>query len=43
VREFMAGQTPTLADNPDLDYSQAVSVGGVLPARTDWRTLTASA
>ncbi len=39
VREFMAGQTPRLADSPELDYSRAVSVGGVLPAGTDWRAL----
>jgi phthalate 4,5-dioxygenase len=39
AREFMAGQTPTLADSPELDYAQAVSVGGVLPAGGDWRTL----
>ncbi|WP_233870337.1 Rieske 2Fe-2S domain-containing protein [Paraburkholderia adhaesiva] len=40
AREFMAGKTPTLADNPELDYSRAVSIGGVLPTGTDWRVLT---
>ncbi len=40
VREFMAGKTPTLADSPELDYSKAVSVGGVLQPGADWRTLT---
>lgn len=40
VREFLAGKTPTLADNPELDYRRIRSVGGVLPAGSDWRTLT---
>ncbi|TDN57939.1 aromatic ring-hydroxylating dioxygenase subunit alpha [Paraburkholderia sp. BL10I2N1] len=40
AREFVAGKTPTLADSPELDYSKAVSVGGVLQAGADWRTLT---
>lgn len=40
VREFMQGKTPTLADNPDLDYRRIRSVGGVLPAGSDWRVLT---
>lgn len=40
VREHIAGQTPVLADNPDLDYRRIRSVGGVLPAGTDWRVLT---
>ena len=40
VREFMAGQTPKLADNPELDYAGVRSVGGVVPAGTDWRVLT---
>jgi phthalate 4,5-dioxygenase oxygenase subunit len=39
VREFQAGRTPTLADSPDLDYRAIHSVGGVIPAGTDWRTL----
>ena len=39
VREFQAGQTPTLADSPELDYRAIRSVGGVIPAGTDWRTL----
>jgi hypothetical protein len=43
VKEFIAGQTPRLADNPELDYSKAVSIGGVLPAGTDWRTLAETA
>ncbi|HEU0201319.1 MAG TPA: Rieske 2Fe-2S domain-containing protein [Burkholderiaceae bacterium] len=43
AREFMAGKTPTLADNEQLDYSRAISVGGVLPAGRDWRELTRSA
>jgi phenylpropionate dioxygenase-like ring-hydroxylating dioxygenase large terminal subunit len=40
VREHMAGKVPFLAGNEQLDYAKAVSVGGVLPAGTDWRTLT---
>jgi hypothetical protein len=43
AREFMAGKTPTLADNPELDYSRAISVGGVLPTGADWRVLTETA
>jgi phthalate 4,5-dioxygenase oxygenase subunit len=43
VREFLAGQTPRLADNADLDYARVLSVGGVLPAGTDWRVLTEAA
>ncbi len=39
VREFQAGRTPTLADSPELDYRAIHSVGGVIPAGTDWRTL----
>jgi phthalate 4,5-dioxygenase oxygenase subunit len=39
VREFMAGKPPTLATNPELDYRQARSVGGVLPGGSDWRVL----
>jgi hypothetical protein len=42
VREFTAGKTPTLADNAELDYSRIVSVGGLLPAGEDWRSLTAA-
>jgi phthalate 4,5-dioxygenase len=40
VREFVAGKTPALADNPELDYRRIHSVGGVIPAGSDWRTLT---
>jgi len=43
VREFLAGKVPTLADNPDLDYRNIRSVGGVLAAGTDWRVLTEQA
>jgi len=43
VREFQAGKTPTLADNPELDYRSIRSVGGVLKAGTDWRVLTQEA
>jgi len=43
AREFQAGKTPALADSPELDYTQAVSIGGVLPAGTDWRVLTQTA
>ncbi|MFZ2388914.1 MAG: aromatic ring-hydroxylating dioxygenase subunit alpha, partial [Polaromonas sp.] len=39
AREFMAGKTPTLADNPDLDYAKVKSVGGVLPTGSDWHSL----
>ena len=31
-----------LAASPELDYSQAVSVGGVIAAGSDWRTLVAA-
>jgi phthalate 4,5-dioxygenase oxygenase subunit len=43
VREFQAGQTPRLADNPELDYRRIHSVGGVLPANADWRSLVEAA
>lgn len=43
AREFIAGKTPTLADNPELDYRSIRSVGGVLNAGTDWRVLTEAA
>ena len=39
AKEFMAGQAPTLAHHPQLNYPAIRSVGGVLPAGTDWRTL----
>jgi phthalate 4,5-dioxygenase oxygenase subunit len=40
VREHLSGKTPMLADNPELDYSKAISIGGVIPAGSDWRELT---
>jgi len=43
VREFMDGKTPTLADNPQLDYRKARSVGGLLPNGSDWRVLAETA
>jgi phenylpropionate dioxygenase-like ring-hydroxylating dioxygenase large terminal subunit len=43
AREYMAGKTPTLADNPELDYSRAISIGGVLASGSDWRSLTETA
>ncbi len=43
VREFMAGQVPKLAENPELDYRGIHSVGGVLPAGADWRALVQTA
>ena len=43
VREFQAGQVPTLADNPQLDYRRIHSVGGVIPAGSDWRALCETA
>jgi phenylpropionate dioxygenase-like ring-hydroxylating dioxygenase large terminal subunit len=43
AREHSAGKVPATADNEQLDYSKAVSVGGVLAAGTDWRVLTESA
>jgi len=39
----MDGKTPTLADNPELDYRRIRSVGGVLPAGGDWRALAEAA
>lgn len=39
VREFQAGKTPSYADGPDLDYRTIRSVGGVIKAGTDWRSL----
>ena len=43
VREFQAGQVPTLADSPQLDYRSIRSVGGVIPAGSDWRALCEAA
>ena len=43
VKEYVTGKTPTLADSEALDYAQAVSVGGVLPAGGDWRALVQQA
>ncbi|OOG53104.1 Rieske 2Fe-2S domain-containing protein [Polaromonas sp. C04] len=43
AREFMAGKTPTLADSQELDYTKVKSVGGVLPAGSDWRSLADAA
>jgi phthalate 4,5-dioxygenase oxygenase subunit len=43
AREFMAGQVPAASNGPELDYRQARSVGGVLPAGADWRSLTEAA
>ena len=40
MREHQAGKVPYLADNDALDYSKVQSVGGVLPAGSDWRVLT---
>ncbi|MGE4337430.1 MAG: aromatic ring-hydroxylating dioxygenase subunit alpha, partial [Pigmentiphaga sp.] len=39
VREFQAGQTPYLANNPELDYRSANSVGGLLQPGENWRSL----
>ncbi len=43
VREFLAGRTPTLADSPALDYRAIRSVGGVIAADADWRSLVEAA
>jgi phthalate 4,5-dioxygenase oxygenase subunit len=43
VREFQAGQVPTLSDSPELDYRRIRSVGGVIPAGSDWRALCETA
>lgn len=37
--EFMEGNTPTLADHPELDYRRVRSVGGVIAAGADWRSI----
>jgi hypothetical protein len=39
AKEFKDGKTPTLAHHPELNYPAIQSVGGVLHAGTDWRTL----
>jgi phthalate 4,5-dioxygenase len=39
AREHMEGKTPTQAGHPELDYRAIRSVGGVVPAGTDWRAL----
>ena len=43
ISRTKAGKTPTLAAHPELEYSKAVSVGGVLPAGSDWRVLAETA
>jgi phthalate 4,5-dioxygenase len=43
VKEFIAGKTPTMADSAQLDYAQVRSVGGVIPAGSDWRDLVKAA
>ncbi len=39
AREFVEGKAPTQAHHPELDYRSIHSVGGVMAAGTDWRTL----
>ena len=39
VGEFLEGRTPQLADNPQLDYSKAISIGGVIDEPDAWRSL----
>ena len=43
AREFMAGKAPVAASSPELDYRAARSIGGVLPAGSDWRELAKAA
>lgn len=39
VKEFMAGKEPRLARNPDLQYKNIVSFGGVFPQGKNWQSL----
>ncbi len=39
VREFMAGQPPTLARNPQLKYADIVSFGGLFAGDRTWHAL----
>ncbi len=39
AREHQEGKPPTLAYHPKLDYRAIRSVGGVIPAGSDWRAL----
>ena len=39
AREFMAGQPPTMAHHPELDYRRIRSIGGVVANANDWRQL----
>ena len=41
VQDFREGKPPRFANGPDLDYSRAVSVGGIIPTGADWRSLAA--
>lgn len=41
VQDFREGKAPRFANGPDLDYSRAVSVGGIIPTGADWRSLAA--
>jgi phenylpropionate dioxygenase-like ring-hydroxylating dioxygenase large terminal subunit len=42
VREFMAGQEPRMARNPDLSYDEIVSFGGLFPQDKTWQSLLES-
>lgn len=39
VKEFMAGQQPSLGRHPELAYRDIVSFGGVYPPDDSWRSL----
>jgi phthalate 4,5-dioxygenase oxygenase subunit len=39
AREFMDGKAPAMAHHPELDYRKIRSVGGVIPAGSDWHVL----
>ncbi|MEM5400311.1 aromatic ring-hydroxylating dioxygenase subunit alpha [Paraburkholderia unamae] len=39
VREFMAGEAPTMARGATLQYKNIVSFGGLFPADKSWRSL----
>ncbi|MEZ5649305.1 MAG: Rieske 2Fe-2S domain-containing protein [Burkholderiaceae bacterium] len=43
AKEFMAGKAPEMAAGPALDYRRIRSIGGVLPAGGDWRSLADAA
>jgi hypothetical protein len=39
VGEFTAGRIPALAQHDQIDYARIRAGAGVIPAKSDWRTV----